>query len=503
MKNIIGENIRRYRAARGFTQNELAILLSVSPQAVSRWENGQAFPDISMLTPIAKFLNVSIDELMGTEVQRNRMLSDELYEIKNSAKDGEALSIEKQLRCLDIYEELGRSQSFYLWQYFREIIKYKNDERLAPYITDERVSASRQMIRSRMKELDIRERVKLLSMIVLYEEEDKLETWKDGYEFPLEIESSLWDELLLPRYVSKASEEEIKKHRQKILYDQIKKTCYYITEGVLYRKYPSFRDAQYFKTAIDTIELYSSRVDDIFIYSRILADLGYAEALFANGQTEESFKAFELFKEHLCVLRDIPDGSVLCGSVPVLDTLTLKVTSESKFAYCVIRLDGFWMDPMYEKVRFEPLFTEMRKLTMGFRPDACDPSGLRDNIDVPDDKWRELLERAMREAKGENKDPYVTVLLMANGDIHACKYSDYEAAALKIIIQLKASGCTKIERIVHLWCGGALDLPSYALREAILDLNEENYSAQFLTCGHTKYRICTVEQLMPKRNNVF
>jgi transcriptional regulator with XRE-family HTH domain len=76
MKNIIGENIRRYRAARGFTQNELAILLSVSPQAVSRWENGQAFPDISMLTPIAKFLNVSIDELMGTEVQRNRMLSD-------------------------------------------------------------------------------------------------------------------------------------------------------------------------------------------------------------------------------------------------------------------------------------------------------------------------------------------------------------------------------------------------------------------------------------------
>ena len=216
MKNIIGENIRRYRAARGFTQNELAILLSVSPQAVSRWENGQAFPDISMLTPIAKFLNVSIDELMGTEVQRNRMLSDELYEIKNSAKDGEALSIEKQLRCLDIYEELGRSQSFYLWQYFREIIKYKNDGRLAPYITDERVSASRQMIRSRMKELDIRERVKLLSMIVLYEEEDKLETWKEGYEFPLEIESSLWNELLLPRYVSKASEEEIKKHRQKI-----------------------------------------------------------------------------------------------------------------------------------------------------------------------------------------------------------------------------------------------------------------------------------------------
>ena len=104
---------------------------------------------------------------------------------------------------------------------------------------------------------------------------------------------------------------------------------------------------------------------------------------------------------------------------------------------------------------------------------------------------------------GENKDQYVTVLLMANGDIHVYKYSDYEAAALKIIIQLKASGCTKIERMVHLWCGEALDLPSYALREAILDLNEENYSAQFLMRGYAKYRICTVEQLMPKRNNIF
>ena len=47
MRIRIAENIKKYRIARGFTQSELALLLSVSPQAVSRWENGQAFPDIT------------------------------------------------------------------------------------------------------------------------------------------------------------------------------------------------------------------------------------------------------------------------------------------------------------------------------------------------------------------------------------------------------------------------------------------------------------------------
>ena len=40
MKIQIADNIKKYRMARGFTQSDLAILLSVSTQAVSKWENG-------------------------------------------------------------------------------------------------------------------------------------------------------------------------------------------------------------------------------------------------------------------------------------------------------------------------------------------------------------------------------------------------------------------------------------------------------------------------------
>mgnify|MGYP003305053708 FL=1 len=74
MKIQIADNIKRFRIASGYTQSDLAILLSVSPQAVSRWENGQAFPDITFLPLLAKYLNVSIDELMGHETQKKKNL---------------------------------------------------------------------------------------------------------------------------------------------------------------------------------------------------------------------------------------------------------------------------------------------------------------------------------------------------------------------------------------------------------------------------------------------
>lgn len=61
----LGENIRRLRTARGFTQEQFGYELGVSAQAVSRWENSATYPDITMLPMIADFFDVTLDELMG------------------------------------------------------------------------------------------------------------------------------------------------------------------------------------------------------------------------------------------------------------------------------------------------------------------------------------------------------------------------------------------------------------------------------------------------------
>jgi tellurite methyltransferase len=65
MKDIIGSNIIHYRKERNLTQDELAKQLDITYQAVSKWENGQTTPDISLLPLLASILNVSIDRLMG------------------------------------------------------------------------------------------------------------------------------------------------------------------------------------------------------------------------------------------------------------------------------------------------------------------------------------------------------------------------------------------------------------------------------------------------------
>lgn len=60
----IGEHIAMLRKNAGFTQESLSERLGVTPQAVSKWERGAGFPDISVLTDLAFALDVSTDDLL-------------------------------------------------------------------------------------------------------------------------------------------------------------------------------------------------------------------------------------------------------------------------------------------------------------------------------------------------------------------------------------------------------------------------------------------------------
>lgn len=61
----IGEVIKAKRQQRNITQAELAARLNVTPQAVSRWEMGVSYPDITMLPLLSNALWVTADELLG------------------------------------------------------------------------------------------------------------------------------------------------------------------------------------------------------------------------------------------------------------------------------------------------------------------------------------------------------------------------------------------------------------------------------------------------------
>lgn len=57
--------IRHYRKKKGMTQQEMAVCLGVSASAVNKWESGSSYPDILMLKPLARLLDISLDTLLS------------------------------------------------------------------------------------------------------------------------------------------------------------------------------------------------------------------------------------------------------------------------------------------------------------------------------------------------------------------------------------------------------------------------------------------------------
>ena len=63
----LDKNLKKLRKQYKLSQEELAKELKISRQAISRWEVGKTEPDIKMIQKIAKFYNVSIEELLSDE----------------------------------------------------------------------------------------------------------------------------------------------------------------------------------------------------------------------------------------------------------------------------------------------------------------------------------------------------------------------------------------------------------------------------------------------------
>ena len=77
-KYVTGAVIRSLRERKKMTQAELAARIFVSSKAVSKWETGKGFPDISLLEPLAKALEISVTELLSGASVENRNRSGNL-----------------------------------------------------------------------------------------------------------------------------------------------------------------------------------------------------------------------------------------------------------------------------------------------------------------------------------------------------------------------------------------------------------------------------------------
>lgn len=84
MKETFGQRFLKLRKARNLTQEDIAKKLNISAQAVSKWENDISSPDISLLPEIASIFNITIDELLGKEINKTEVLPEEKRKDINS-----------------------------------------------------------------------------------------------------------------------------------------------------------------------------------------------------------------------------------------------------------------------------------------------------------------------------------------------------------------------------------------------------------------------------------
>ena len=99
----VGEQIATQRKKLNMTQTQLAELLHVSNKSVSRWENGTTMPDISLLIPLSEILQVSLNDLLGAEVDesvKEELLKDTVRMSANQVEKQKAVSIKMIINLL-------------------------------------------------------------------------------------------------------------------------------------------------------------------------------------------------------------------------------------------------------------------------------------------------------------------------------------------------------------------------------------------------------------------
>ena len=102
----IGEFIKEQRKLKCLTQKELADKINCTDKAVSRWETGRGIPEISMLLPLSKVLEVSVNELLSGEKIEEEKLLEKTEEViietitENNKKQGNLKTFIFALVCI-------------------------------------------------------------------------------------------------------------------------------------------------------------------------------------------------------------------------------------------------------------------------------------------------------------------------------------------------------------------------------------------------------------------
>ncbi|MBQ1232102.1 MAG: helix-turn-helix transcriptional regulator [Clostridia bacterium] len=501
MKITLAENIKKMRTEKSLTQSDLAEALSVTPQSVSRWENGLAYPDTQLLPEIARYFGVTLDELMMGEQPSFAKLLQEYNEIQRKLQEHPGDFILMSELCGVLGEIAEKSDSpNWLGLYFHSLVNKKSRFYIETGETE--VERARNIIRERLKTAERDERYALLRWVIEAEEEGKLNLWKGyvpaswrGHEF-------LWDDFLLSRYASRGDVKRWEHQRQIAVYRQVCRALRLLISCVPnvpmeQRTMPwrlPLQSVENCEKAMELLNTFSARADDVFLVYRVVIETDYAGALFAAGQKERGYRMLEECKQHSALMWEkVDQAAVLRGSVPALCEIeetyhyhfVMGVSNSGMVGNVFGVHDRAEFDSVREEERFRELISEMahvhfnsyfwgRNVTIHEIPDF-------------EQTFAPMIKVALDQLRMSkcNMKTQATVFCTVQGNTYFVIEPDAkqeQPKTLQLLRELDEKGERCITRCVSLWweMGGEVDLPSYAVREAMVKLHPDNRKTSIL-----------------------
>lgn len=92
--------LKELREQNNLSQQDLALILKVSPSTISNWESGKRQPDIQMIVDIANYFNVSVDDVLGRTIE-NR--------VRSANQENHTLEIDEVQAIIDKIKKVDRA----------------------------------------------------------------------------------------------------------------------------------------------------------------------------------------------------------------------------------------------------------------------------------------------------------------------------------------------------------------------------------------------------------
>lgn len=351
------EIIRSMRREKNVTQDELAQVLGVSFQAVSRWENGQAYPDIELLPKIAEFFGITTDRLLGADERaklKKRIETLEAYNRAYHAADDGFGKYEVMARAI---EEFPDSEPFMDMALYELI--YNNAlprEKALPIVRE----YCRKLI-EKSGDADLRQRA--LCDIFRYEDEDCLNEWSRYVS-----EVFTLPQLLAKRYAHLGKADQYNLQAQKNLLNSIL-NCF--ASDFTYRpspkEYPPSPEGPELILRMTDVLRDPARDADAWILWRAHQLVYLSAGRFACGDRTGGYDALEESVRLCEIIFRLPVGRELSYNTPVLNQLRVRVTEKLPMRndticaaaafnlnYPILSGDDEWL--WFDCVRDEPRF---------------------------------------------------------------------------------------------------------------------------------------------------